>query len=75
MEIAEVGVDDPFLDLGGSSLRAMRIAARVNEDFGVNSSLADLFAAFTVGEMALVIAAQLTASMGGLTRFEGKESV
>ena len=75
LEIAEVGVDDPFLDLGGSSLQAMRIAARVNEDFGVNSSLADLFAAFTVAEMALVIAAQLTASMGGLTRFEGKESV
>ncbi len=75
LEIAEVGVEDAFLDLGGSSLQAMRIAARVTEDFGVNSSLADLFVASTVAEMALVIVAQLTASMGGLTLFEEKESV
>ena len=37
-----VGVDDPFLDLGGDSLHAMSIAARVVERFALDVSPADL---------------------------------
>ncbi len=38
----------------------MRIAARVQGEFGVDVSLADLFAAATVAEMALVIVFHLS---------------
>src|SRR6185503_596992 len=31
--VEPVGVDDPFLDLGGDSVRAMRIASRVQESW------------------------------------------
>jgi len=57
--LSEVGVHDPFLGSGGNSLQAMRIAARVTEEFGVEIPLADLFAASTVAEMALVVTAAL----------------
>lgn len=32
----EIGIHDPFLELGGNSLQVMRIAARVQEEFGVD---------------------------------------
>jgi acyl-coenzyme A synthetase/AMP-(fatty) acid ligase/acyl carrier protein len=44
LEMTQVGIDDSFLELGGSSLQAMRIVARVNEEFGINCTLAELFA-------------------------------
>ncbi len=68
LELDTIGVHDPFLDLGGNSLQAMRIAARVQEEFGVEIHLAELFAAATVAEMALVVAAALLNSPG-LSRF------
>ncbi len=55
----EIGTHDPFLELGGNSLQAMRIAARVQEEFGVEIPLAELFAAATVAEMALAVVAEL----------------
>ncbi len=59
LEIDEIGIHDPFLDLGGHSLQAMRIAARVQDEFGVEIPLAELFAAATVAEMAVVVTAAL----------------
>ncbi len=55
----EIGIYDPFLELGGDSLKAMRIAARVQDEFGVEIPLAELFAAATVAEMALAVVAGL----------------
>ncbi len=55
----KIGIHDPFLDLGGHSLQAMRIAARVQDEFGVEIPLAELFAAATVAEMAVVVTAML----------------
>ena len=50
-----VGVEDSFLELGGDSLRAGRIAARAAERLGVALSPAALFAAPTVAAMAVEI--------------------
>jgi amino acid adenylation domain-containing protein len=79
LEMTQVGIDDSFLELGGSSLQAMRIVARVNEEFGINCTLAELFAASTgtatVAEMALVIVAKLTTAIDLRTMFEGKACV
>jgi aryl carrier-like protein len=49
-------VDDDFLELGGDSLRAMKLVARVLDGFAVDVSVKTLFEAPTVAEMARVIA-------------------
>ncbi|GAA1024593.1 hypothetical protein GCM10009565_30590 [Amycolatopsis albidoflavus] len=54
--ISPVGVRDPFLELGGRSLAATRICSRVSRDTGRRLSVADLFAAPTVAELAELVA-------------------
>lgn len=54
-----VGIHDPFLELGGSSLQAMRIAARAQDRFGVDIPLAEMLAASTVAKMALLFTERL----------------
>ena len=50
-----VGVNDRFLDLGGSSLAAMRIGARVRSVFAVEVAVSTLLAAATVADMTLAV--------------------
>jgi amino acid adenylation domain-containing protein len=52
----EIGVDDDFLELGGDSLRAMKVVARVLDGFAVDVSVKTLLEVPTVAEMARVIA-------------------
>ncbi len=70
-----IGIHDPFLELGGNSLQAMRIAARVQEEFGVEIPLAELFAASTVAEMALAITSRLVASAAWSAEFLESEEL
>ena len=51
-----VGPQDSFFALGGTSLTAIRLLARLQETFGVTIALPDLFAAHTVAALAEVIA-------------------
>ncbi len=51
----DVGRDDHFLDLGGDSLGATRIASRIKQAFGVEVSLLDLFGAGTLTEQAKLV--------------------
>ncbi|MBB1154507.1 amino acid adenylation domain-containing protein [Amycolatopsis sp. DR6-1] len=55
--VSPVGVHDPFLELGGRSLAATRICARVSRSTGRRVSVADLFTAPTVAELAELAAA------------------
>jgi amino acid adenylation domain-containing protein len=55
LEINCIGILDPFLDLGGNSLQAMRIAARIRDSFAFEMPVSSLFAGATVSELALMI--------------------
>ncbi|MFR9795054.1 amino acid adenylation domain-containing protein [Streptomyces sp. MS06] len=49
---ARVGPEEAFFDLGGTSLLAVRLAARVREEFGVELTIGSLFAAPTPAALA-----------------------
>ena len=54
--VATIGVNDRFLELGGNSLQAMQIIARVLDDTGTTLSMKDvLLEASTVAEMSAII--------------------
>jgi len=58
LQLADVGVDDPFLDVGGDSLRAAEIALRVRTRFAARVSVADLLATATIAAMAVLLEAR-----------------
>jgi amino acid adenylation domain-containing protein/non-ribosomal peptide synthase protein (TIGR01720 family) len=54
--LKRVGACTPFFDLGGDSLRAIRVLTRANAEFGGSVTIADFFAAPTVRAMAAAVA-------------------
>ncbi|MCW4351913.1 non-ribosomal peptide synthase/polyketide synthase [Hoyosella sp. YIM 151337] len=50
-----VGVDDDFFDIGGNSLSATRVAARLSEATGRAIGVRELFEAPTVAQLAIVV--------------------
>jgi amino acid adenylation domain-containing protein len=61
--VERVGVEDEFLTLGGNSLRATMVIARLAEEFGSDLPVAALLQAPTVAETALLIVAHLMARL------------
>jgi acyl-coenzyme A synthetase/AMP-(fatty) acid ligase/acyl carrier protein len=55
LDLEAVGIDDHFLDLGGDSLAAMRVAALVMQATNVEVSVGALLATPTVADMAAVV--------------------
>lgn len=52
LEVDGVGAHDDFFDLGGHSLDAVRLVTRIRAGLGLAASVADVFAAPTVAELA-----------------------
>jgi amino acid adenylation domain-containing protein len=52
---ADAGIDHSYFDLGGDSLRAMTIVARLNEELGGDSRISDLYHHPTVRDLAAEI--------------------
>ena len=55
LELDEIGINDSFLDLGGNSLLAARIIARVIDTMQVEIPLRLLFESPTIAQMAIAI--------------------
>ena len=60
LAVVPVGVDDDFFDLGGASLQAFAVIARVEREFGVKLSPRDLLGRGTVAALAALIAERTT---------------
>jgi acyl carrier protein len=52
---SEIGATDDFFELGGDSLKAMALIARINKNFNININLSDFFSSPTIQELALFI--------------------
>jgi amino acid adenylation domain-containing protein len=55
LQLDEVGIDDPFLDLGGDSLRAAQVISRVIEKYGQRVPLRTLLQSATIAALATAI--------------------
>jgi amino acid adenylation domain-containing protein len=62
--IDQVGVDDHFFDLGGHSLSAVAMLARVHEELGIDLYLGTIFEAASIRALAEVITEELLSQAG-----------
>ncbi|MCK5057807.1 MAG: amino acid adenylation domain-containing protein, partial [Candidatus Aminicenantes bacterium] len=73
IEEDNIGIRNSFLELGGNSLNAMTLSARVHREFHVRLSLAELFEHVTIEEQADRIRAASTEIYQSIKNAEEKE--
>jgi len=69
LDVDRIGVHDSFFELGGFSLLATRLSARVRDTFSVEITLRDLFTSASVDQLAQLIV-QEQAQLAGMTDLE-----
>jgi amino acid adenylation domain-containing protein len=67
LRIPRVGVNDDFFALGGHSLRATQVIARVRTTFGIDLPLRSLFEKPTVAGLSLTVASHMMENSGATT--------
>ncbi|HXI25868.1 MAG TPA: amino acid adenylation domain-containing protein [Pyrinomonadaceae bacterium] len=72
--INAVGVHDNFFDLGGHSLRAVHLFARIEKEFGKRLPLATLFQSPTIAELATAVQEDPPASWSSLVPIQPQGS-
>ena len=66
--LERVGVLSPYFEVGGNSLRAIRIIGRINRELGAEMTIRAFFDLPTVREQAARLGAQLRSARGGIKR-------
>ncbi|WP_446724860.1 phosphopantetheine-binding protein, partial [Paenibacillus sp. EKM207P] len=56
MKLSSVGVTDSFFDVGGHSLRATSLVAKIHQELGSRMTLREVFQHFTIEQQAQLIA-------------------
>ncbi|TNE56377.1 MAG: amino acid adenylation domain-containing protein, partial [Bacteroidetes bacterium] len=69
----QVGITDHFFHLGGHSLRAMILSARIQKEFEVKLSLQDIFSHPTVQSLSQVIESTETQQFQGISKAVEKD--
>ncbi|MFG2216588.1 beta-ketoacyl synthase N-terminal-like domain-containing protein [Streptomyces sp. NPDC048685] len=70
--VAEVGIDDEFFAIGGSSLVAVQLIARIADRLTVRLSVADLFEYVTVRALAGFVESRLVEALGKMSDEEAQ---
>ena len=65
---SDIGVADDFFDLGGDSLSAIRVIARIRDTWGASVRAMDFFESPTVATLAAAVAAAAPAGQAKVTR-------
>ncbi|AMO60043.1 beta-ketoacyl synthase [Mycolicibacterium phlei] len=68
-----VGVDDPFFEVGGNSLLAARLMARVNEELGTDVPVARFFETATIAGLAAVLRGDATPPSSRRPQYRGDD--
>ncbi|MFD5701940.1 non-ribosomal peptide synthetase [Streptomyces lasiicapitis] len=70
LDVQQVGVDDEFMELGGNSLSAARVATRILGEFGVRLPVSLVFREATVRGLAVAVEDAVLAEIEGLDAAE-----
>ncbi|GKU77860.1 non-ribosomal peptide synthetase [Paenibacillus sp. L3-i20] len=73
LSIKGIGAEDHFFELGGHSLKAAALVSRVQEKFGVQLPLRELFLHPTLEELARVIDSKETRTHEAIPRLEDRD--
>ncbi|MGI9543728.1 MAG: phosphopantetheine-binding protein, partial [Cyclobacteriaceae bacterium] len=64
LQVPQIGINDNFLQLGGNSLAAIRLMARINEAFELELPLGKVFEFPTIAEFGKLIEETIEALLG-----------
>jgi amino acid adenylation domain-containing protein len=73
--IPDIGIDDDFFDLGGHSLNAVRMFARIRKEFGITLPLASLFESPRLGDFAKLLGEHATPKVSESAKLEATRNV
>jgi amino acid adenylation domain-containing protein len=74
LNVEQVGIHDNFFEMGGHSLSAIRVLARVARDHGAELNLQSLFDAPTIEGFSRIVEASAAGQAAGATQIRRRES-